>query len=87
MGFVTQVTEETEQRINEFIYLLDETKNSFPIKLKYIKSDELIQFLPPSTTRENIVLTNEPNTVFFKGSIEQYNSFCNDLEFIDKYVT
>lgn len=84
MGFVTQVTEETEQRINEFIYLLDENKNSFPIKLKYIKSDELIQFLPPSTTRENIVLTNEPNTVFFKGSLEQYNSFCNDLEFIDK---
>ncbi len=82
-GFVTQVTDETENKLEEFISVLDSKKESRSIKLKYIKSDELKKNLPPSVTEENIKETNEPTLIFFTGSRKQFEDFSRDLLDID----
>lgn len=54
------------------------------VRLKYIRSDELMKNLPPSVTRSNITETNQSEIVFFTGTERQYNDFMQELELIDQ---
>lgn len=83
-GFITQTTEENEKILTEFINILDNKKQNKAIKLKYIKSEELIKNLPPSISKDNIQETNEPTLVFYTGTQKQYEDFLADLELIDR---
>lgn len=83
-GFVTQVTEESEVRLSEFINIIDSQKRNKAVRLKYIKSDELIKSLPPSVSKESLTETNEPTLVFFNGTEKQYEKFMEDLKEIDR---
>ena len=82
-GFVTQVTEESEARLVQFIDIIDNQKKNKAIRLKYIKSDELLKSLPLSVNKENFTETNEPTLVFFSGTEKQYMKFLEDLKEID----
>lgn len=82
-GFVMQVTEESEKKLTEFISILDNKKQNHAVKLKYIKSDELLKALPPSVSKENIIQTSEPTLVFFSGTEKQFADFSNDMKHID----
>lgn len=83
-GFVTQVTEESEKRLSDFIRLIDDKKENRPVTLKYIKAEELLKILPPSCSKENISETTEPTLVFFTGTEKQFGDFSRELEIIDK---
>lgn len=83
-GFVTQVTEESDTRLSEFLKIIDNKKQSYPVKLKYIKNEELMKALPPSVNKDSITQTTEPTLVFFSGSEKQYMDFSSDLEYIDR---
>lgn len=83
-GFVTQVTEESDTRLSEFLRIIDSKKQSYPVKLKYIKNEELMKALPPSVNKDSITQTTEPTLVFFSGSEKQYMDFSSDLEYIDR---
>ena len=83
-GFVTQVTEESDLRLSEFLNIIDSKKQSHAIKLKYIKDEELLKALPPSVSKDNITQTTEPTIVFFSGTEKQFNNFTSDLEYIDR---
>lgn len=83
-GFVTQVTEESDTRLSEFLKIIDNKKQSYPVKLKYIKNEELMKALPPSVNKDSITQTTEPTLVFFSGSEKQYIDFSSDLEYIDR---
>ena len=82
-GFVTQVTKESEDRLFAFIQILDSKRQTKSVRLKYIKSEELLKSLPPSVSRENITETKEPTLVFFSGTEKQYADFMRDLKEID----
>ncbi|WP_296091230.1 secretin N-terminal domain-containing protein [uncultured Treponema sp.] len=82
-GFATQVTQESEAKLSEFIAMLDSKKQSKAIRLKYIKSDELIKSLPTPISKESITETNEPTLVFFSGTEKQFEGFSKSLEEID----
>ncbi|HAZ96042.1 secretin N-terminal domain-containing protein [uncultured Treponema sp.] len=82
-GFATQVTKESKSRLSEFIAMLDSKKQSKAVRLKYIKSDELIKSLPESAGKESITETSEPTLVFFSGTEKQFEYFSKSLEEID----
>lgn len=82
-GFATQVTQESESKLSEFITMLDSKKQSKAVRLKYIKSDELIKSLPTPISKESITETSEPTLVFFSGTEKQFEDFSKSLEEID----
>ena len=83
-GFVTQVTEESGKKIAGFIDIIDSKKESKAVRLKYIKSDELIKSLPPSIGKDSVTQTSEPTLIFFSGTQKQYEDFYGILKEIDR---
>ena len=83
-GFVTQVTTESEEKLKEFIKIIDSKKQNRAVRLKYIKSDELIKSLPQSVSKESITETNEPTLIFFSGNENRYTEFLSNLKEIDR---
>lgn len=82
-SFITIVTDESKKAIIEYLSLLDKQKEGIPIRLKYIKSEELLKFLPPLTNKEEIVLTRDDTLVFYTGSQTKFDQFKKNLELID----
>lgn len=84
MSFVAQVTKEKETEIRNYLAVIDQGSNSYPIYLNYIKSEDLMKHLPPSIKPDNIVVTTDENLVFYKGSDNGYKNFLKDLNLIDQ---
>lgn len=82
-GFITQVNAETEKELEKFIALIDSKKITKTVTLKYIKSEELIKNLPPCISKENIIETTVPTSVFFSGTENLYNNFLDELKSLD----
>ena len=83
-GFVTQVTKESEQKLLDYISIIDGKKQNRAVRLKYIKSEELIKSVPASLSKDNITVTSEPTLIFFTGTDKQYEEFSLYLKEIDK---
>lgn len=83
-SFITQVTEESKQELQNFIKIIDSKEFSQYVTLKYITTEELLKSLPPSVTESNIIKTNNSYSIFFKGTENQYKDFCAELEKIDQ---
>lgn len=82
-GFITQVTDESEEKLSTFITVLDSRKQNRPVRLRYIKSEELLKSLPQSVSRERITETAEPTLVFFSGTQRQFDDFQKALMELD----
>jgi len=82
-GFVTQVSDDGGESLAEFVRILDSRKQNHVVKLKYIKSEELLKTLPPSVGKDSVSGTSDPSVVFFSGTDGQYAAFKKDLESID----
>jgi type II secretory pathway component GspD/PulD (secretin) len=83
-SFVTQVNKERENELNEYLKILDQKMESYPVNLKYIKSSELLQYLPPSVNKEAVIVTQNDSLIFLNTTKEVYNQFIKELELIDK---
>lgn len=83
-GFVTQVTTESEEKLLDYINIIDGKKQNRAVRLKYIKSEELIKSVPTSLSKDNITVTSEPTLIFFTGTDKQYEEFSLYLKEIDK---
>lgn len=81
--FAISASEKDSEEIKEFVKLIDIPKESKVIKLKYIKAEDLISHLPPSVKAEDVVLTGNNSSVFFKGTEENKKIFLKELETID----
>ena len=86
-AFITQVTEESEKELSDFIKMIDSQKMNYSITLKYIKSDELMKSLPAWVAKEKITQTSNPSLVFYNGNITQYEALLSDIEKIDRPKT
>jgi len=82
--FLSYVDRNTANDINTFIQTADIPYQSEPIRLRFIRTEDLYRFLPPSVRRENIVDAGDGNTFFFVGSPERREIFLKDLEIIDR---
>ena len=83
-GFIIRCTQEEQKIVEEYIKILDIEKEERAILLKYISSEELLKHLPPAVNKESIVVTGNPNLIFFKGSDIKKEKFLKEMELIDK---
>ena len=83
-SFMAFVTGETSEEIQEFLKVIDMPKPSEAIRLKYIKTEDLLRSLPPSAGREDLADAGDGITFFFLGSEERRSLFLKDLEIIDR---
>ncbi|MDR1748231.1 MAG: hypothetical protein LBR47_04150 [Spirochaetaceae bacterium] len=83
-SFVTQVDAVNEQYILDYLEIIDTKNRSYPVRLRYIKSDELIRYLPPSAVKENIAPTGDTSLVFYTGSEDSYNNLIKEIALIDQ---
>jgi type II secretory pathway component GspD/PulD (secretin) len=83
-AFVVNITTEQEEQFEQYIRLVDRRAMGMPVHLRYIKSEELLQFLPPSATREELVISADPTLVFYKGTAEKQKQFLEHLKLIDQ---
>jgi hypothetical protein len=82
--FLALVNDETTMDIRAYIRSIDQPRRSFPIRLKYIRTDDLFRSLPPSVRRDELVDAGDGNTFFFTGSLDRRAIFLQDLEIIDR---
>jgi general secretion pathway protein D len=73
-----------QQSFLSFIDLIDQPVIDEPIRLRYMKADDLLAKLPPSVTDANVIKTNDTTLVFFKGTPALLRRFKKDLEALDQ---
>jgi general secretion pathway protein D len=83
-SFVTQTTKEKDEELKAFIAKIDVQDAPRAVRLKFIKSSELVKYLPPSIDKNRITVTGDTNVVFFTGNDEQYNRFLDSLTVLDQ---
>ncbi|UTC75802.1 type II and III secretion system protein [Treponema sp. OMZ 792] len=83
-GFIIRCTQEEQKIVEEYIKILDIEKEERAILLKYISSEELLKHLPPAVNKESIVVTGNPNLIFFRGSNIKREKFLKEMELIDR---
>jgi type II secretory pathway component GspD/PulD (secretin) len=82
--FLAFVNEAASITIHGYLRTIDVPRRSEPVRLKFIKTDDLYQSLPPSARRTDLVDAGDGNTFFFLGSGERKALFLKDLEIIDR---
>jgi len=83
-SFIVYITDEQAEQFGQYITLVDRRNAGIPVNLRYIRSDELLQFLPPSVKREELILSSDPTLVFYTGTNEKYLQFSEHLRLIDQ---
>jgi type II secretory pathway component GspD/PulD (secretin) len=83
-GILITLPEGKRAGLESFRQLVDRALGITPIRLRYLKADELLAKLPPSVVEANLAKTNDPSLVFFKGNESLLQTFRRDLEFIDQ---
>src|SRR5208337_508646 len=82
-SLIVNLPESKKQVFLDFIDLVDQPILDTPIHLRFMKADDLLAKLPPSVADTNVIKTNDPTLVFFKGSPELLQKFRKDLEQLD----
>jgi len=82
-SFVVAIPESKKRVIDSFLEQIDRGPNTVPVRLKYIKAEDLFAQLPPSVTEAHVVKTKDVSLLFFKGTEAQRIKFMRDLLVID----
>ncbi|MDL2228719.1 hypothetical protein LJC14_00540 [Treponema sp. OttesenSCG-928-L16] len=83
-AFISRVSGEDGKRFDDYIRLVDRKENGLPVRLKYIRSEELMRYLPPSAVKEELVVSSDPTLVFYTGTEEKRKQFIEHLNLIDQ---
>lgn len=83
-GFVALVSPGQAQDLTSYLSLIDRKSTSAPIRLRYIKTEDLLKNLPPSVTKDNIVDGGNGSVIFFVGSEDKRRAFTEELALIDR---
>ncbi len=66
-----------------FLAAVDVPRNGTLMELSHLRIEQLLQHLPPSAHRNNILPTNDPHRFFYRGSEDSLSRFAEDLRLID----
>jgi len=83
-AFLALVNDITSIDINQYIEIIDVPQSSQPLRLRYIRTQDLFRSLPPTVRRDDLVDTGDGNTFFFTGSADRKAMFIRELEIIDR---
>ena len=67
-SFIMQLSPEMVGPMSDYVNLIDVEPKGFSVALKYIKGEDLLSNPPPSVKAEDLIATNNPNLLFYKGS-------------------
>jgi type II secretory pathway component GspD/PulD (secretin) len=70
--------------LEQYLALIDRKDEGYPVRLKYIKTEELLKTLPPSVYKEDITDSGFPNLIFFTGGKEKRELFLKELALMDQ---
>ena len=82
--FLAHANDETAIHIHEYIQTIDLPRRSEPLRLKYIRTEDLYRSLPPTVRRDELADGGDGNSFFFLGSAQRKEMFLRDLEIIDR---
>jgi general secretion pathway protein D len=85
-AFIMALSPENKVSIDNFLSIMDKPLDSYEIRLKYIKAEDLLKKLPPSVVKEDIIDSQDPSVIFFKGTKEKYAAFKRELDVFDQPV-
>jgi type II secretory pathway component GspD/PulD (secretin) len=83
-AFVASVNGTMDGQFRAFMEMVDRSGSGTPVRLRYITSEELLKYLPPSVSKENLALSLDPTLVFFTGSEEKRRDFLAELLLLDQ---
>ncbi|MFW6288338.1 MAG: hypothetical protein ACOC2Q_01000 [Spirochaetota bacterium] len=83
-SFVVMLTPALAAEMTSFVETVDVARTSEPIRLRYIRAQDLLEHLPPSVAEESIVRTQDSSLIFYRGSEEGRERFLRELELIDQ---
>jgi type II secretory pathway component GspD/PulD (secretin) len=85
-SFVIRISPEKKEHLDQYLKLIDKSEDVAFVKLKYIKSENLKENLPPSISQSDIIETGDPSIVFVKGSSQKLDKFYKELAVLDQPV-
>lgn len=83
-SFLARLDQEKHGQLASFIHEADIPQGSHPIQLKYIKSETLLNNLPPSVEAQDLVDAGTGDTIFFVGPEGRRKAFLQELEILDR---
>lgn len=83
-SFVVLGTPACISALRDYLATVDRKAAGYPVKLRYLKTDEFLKALPPSISKDDVVDSGYPNLVFFVGSEDKRKLFLRELESIDR---
>jgi len=83
-SFVVRVSETAGKKYESYINLLDRKPDGESIRLKYLRTEDLLKNLPPFISKEEIVPTSDSSVFFFTGTKEKLAKLRADLGVIDR---
>lgn len=83
-GVLLFIDVDKRAEVSGYVESIDVSVKSVPIRLKYVRTEELLKYLPPSVKREELVDAGNGNTVFFTGNDSRMAKFLGDLEVMDR---
>ena len=83
-SFVVLATDEEDVALRSYSDLVDRKAEGYPVRLRFLKTEEFLKALPPSAAKEDIVDSGTPNLLFYTGSDEKRKLFLRELAVVDK---
>jgi type II secretory pathway component GspD/PulD (secretin) len=83
-AFLLLAPDEAVEPVNDFLRLVDKKTEGFPVRLKFIKSEELLKNPPPAVAKEELVDSGDPGLVFFVGSEDKRRVFLREVALVDR---
>lgn len=83
-GFIVALTAEQKEEADRYLGILDRKSDSYPVRLRYITSSDLLKTLPPSVAKEDLVETGNPSVIFFIGGEDKRERFLKELDILDR---
>lgn len=85
-SFILQLSELAALDLESYIQRVDLPQAGHPVRLRYIRAEELLKRLPPSVEMSNVIETNHDDLIFFLGTEEKMDLFLDELKLIDKPI-
>ena len=83
-GFFALIMPDRRYELSQWLESIDNSQTSIPIKLKYIRTEDLLKKLPPSVSPSNIIDAGDGNSFFYVGSEERREAFLKDIAYVDR---
>ncbi|HHU37659.1 MAG TPA: type II and III secretion system protein [Treponema sp.] len=83
-SLVVSVSENVAKKYDEYIGLLDRRPEGDSVRLKYLRTDDLLKNLPPYISKEEIIPTSDCSIFFFTGTKEKLEKLRSNLYIIDQ---